>query len=71
MTKLFDHKDGMVLLDRGDGTQAEWSGKCQLCGQVDELRPYGPKDEWICFDCGQKDPVTTARKFSEFLAGGH
>jgi hypothetical protein len=28
---------------------------CELCGKVDELRPYGPKGERICFDCGQKD----------------
>jgi hypothetical protein len=30
-------------------------GICQLCGKEEELRPYGPSGEWICFDCGMKD----------------
>jgi len=24
---------------------------CEMCGQVDELRPYGPNYERICFEC--------------------
>ena len=24
---------------------------CELCGKVDECRPYGPNDENICFEC--------------------
>lgn len=24
---------------------------CELCGKIDECRPYGPNDEQICFDC--------------------
>lgn len=36
--------------------------ECKLCGQVEELRPYGPNDEMICFDCAMKDPATAERK---------
>ena len=28
---------------------------CALCGAEDELRPYGPNGENVCFDCGMKD----------------
>jgi hypothetical protein len=40
---------------------------CQLCEKVDELRPYGPNGEYICFDCGMKDEKTTSRKLNEKL----
>ena len=29
---------------------------CELCGKIDECRPYGPKDEEICFDCATSTP---------------
>lgn len=45
----------------------EDNGECELCGAISELRPYGPNDENICFDCGMKDEETTARKFGEIL----
>ena len=35
----------------------------ELCGAAKELRPYGPKGEWVCFDCGMKDPAEVARQF--------
>jgi hypothetical protein len=44
-------------------------GKCELCGKVDELRPYGPNDEWICFDCGMKDKETTNAKLDAIFDG--
>lgn len=31
------------------------SPRCALCDRVKELRPYGPKGENVCFDCGMKD----------------
>lgn len=34
---------------------------CELCGAVDELRPYGPNGESICATCGEKDPETVNR----------
>jgi hypothetical protein len=42
---------------------------CAFCGKVDELRPYGPNDEWICFDCAMKDEATAAKKFRAIIEG--
>ena len=33
--------------------------KCELCGTIAELRPYGPNCENICYECGMKDEETT------------
>jgi hypothetical protein len=44
-------------------------GRCELCGAVEETRPYGPNREQICFDCGEKDPDTTKRRFLERIDG--
>lgn len=41
---------------------------CELCGKVEELRPYGPQGESICFDCGMKDEETTKRMFIKRIA---
>jgi hypothetical protein len=32
---------------------------CELCGKKAELRPYGPKGEFICVECGDRDPEGT------------
>ena len=37
---------------------------CDFCGQVRELRPYGPKGEWICFECGMKNQEAAIRRFA-------
>lgn len=42
---------------------------CEMCGAIEECRPYGPNDEQICFDCGQKDPETTERKMQQYIFG--
>jgi hypothetical protein len=42
-------------------------GKCELCGLVEETRPYGPNGEQICFSCGEKDPETTWKMFHKFV----
>jgi hypothetical protein len=49
--------------------EAEELAKCEFCGKIDELRPYGPNDENICFDCAMKDEETAARKFRERVEG--
>uniref|UniRef100_A0A6H1ZYA0 Uncharacterized protein n=1 Tax=viral metagenome TaxID=1070528 RepID=A0A6H1ZYA0_9ZZZZ len=59
---------------REDGNQViiietEPDDKCELCGKIDELRPYGPNGERICFDCGMKDEKTTAKRFGHILFG--
>lgn len=43
--------------------------QCDLCGKIDELRPYGPKGECICYDCGMLDPETTNRMMGKMLFG--
>lgn len=47
----------------------EPDGKCELCGTVSELRPYGPNGERICYECGMKDEKTTKKQFSKVLNG--
>lgn len=48
----------MVVIELNTGNAA-----CELCGKVDELRPYGPKGENICLECGEKNPVATKAAF--------
>lgn len=43
--------------------------KCEMCGVVEETRPYGPNGERICWACGMKDEATTRRKMDEYLFG--
>lgn len=42
---------------------------CEMCGKIDECRPYGPNDEQICFECAMKDEETTQRKMSAYIFG--
>lgn len=57
---------GVLVLDRGK----LYPGACDLCKKsVDDLRPYGPKGEWICFDCGQKDEKTTIARMRHVVYG--
>lgn len=50
-----------------DGTQ---HAKCQLCGKVDELRPYGPGGKFVCFECAMKDEAEAKRQFAKLLGKG-
>jgi hypothetical protein len=43
--------------------------KCELCGEIDELRPYGPKGENVCFDCAMKDEAAAKRGFRRLVLG--
>ena len=49
--------------------EAEPDGKCELCGEVLETRPYGPNGEEVCFDCGMKDEASMFRGFDRFVLG--
>jgi len=42
---------------------------CELCGTIDECRPYGANYEQICFDCAMKDEATTERRMTEYIFG--
>ena len=41
--------------------------QCDLCGKVDELRPYGPNGECVCFECGTKDPGAVQRGIARHI----
>lgn len=49
--------------------EEEPSATCEMCGKIDELRPYGPKGENVCFSCGMKDPAAAARQFAKRVSG--
>lgn len=49
--------------------EQEPAAKCELCGNVSELRPYGQNRERICFACGAKDPEMTAMRFRSDVLG--
>lgn len=65
MTKLFEKHGKTIIMDRRD--PHAFDGVCAMCGKFEELRPYGPNNESICWDCGMKDQATTARKYKEML----
>ena len=35
---------------------AQGPQQCDMCGEIKELRPYGPKGETICFECATSTP---------------
>ena len=43
--------------------------RCEMCGVIDECRPYGPNGEQICFECGMKDEETTRKQFAKYVLG--
>lgn len=44
---------------------------CEMCGIIDECRPYGPKDENICFDCAMNKvgEETVRKKMAAYIFG--
>ena len=40
---------------------------CEVCGDVAELRPYGPGGKKICVSCGMKDFEATHARMMEIL----
>ena len=66
-TKLFERVGNSVIMDRRD--PHAFDGKCEGCGKTDELRPYGPNNSNICFDCAMKDEEATKKRFYEMLEG--
>ncbi len=64
MPSKIELPNGLKVLLIGDD---ENNGKCAFCKQVEELRPYGPKGEWVCFDCAMKDKKAANQKFDELF----
>ena len=42
---------------------------CELCGIIDECRPYGANYERICFECAMKDEETAKKRMMEYIHG--
>lgn len=49
--------------------EQEPDGRCDLCGKTAETRPYGPKGESVCFECGMKDKQAASRRFEQHVLG--
>jgi len=56
-------KDGPLVIS------AENSAKCEDCGAIDELRPYGKNGANVCFECAMKDEANAKAMFARRLAG--
>ena len=65
MTRVIRRGKTRILIPEVEKVQ-----QCDLCGEIAELRPYGPNGEAICFSCGMKHISTTAQKFVERLGRG-
>jgi hypothetical protein len=49
--------------------QATPPARCEMCGRLKELRPYGPNGENVCFECAKKDPEAMKRGFNRLVMG--
>lgn len=49
--------------------EKEPAKRCELCGAIEETRPYGPNGEDVCFDCGMKDEAAAKRGFRRNVLG--
>lgn len=65
MTRVLTNDTGIRIVIIEPEPEAE----CELCHQVNELRPYGPNGERICCSCAQKDPAMTERRMAQHLFG--
>lgn len=43
--------------------------QCDFCGKIAELRPYGPKGECVCFECGMKNEEAAHKQFVKHVLG--
>jgi hypothetical protein len=48
---------------------SEPDSKCELCGKVDELRPYGPQGANVCFACAMLDEENAKAMFKKRMRG--
>lgn len=66
LDRLQGRKYGKVyVLDRTDIPM----GTCELCDRDAEVRPFGPNEEWVCFDCGMKDEAAMKRGLDKLRKG--
>jgi hypothetical protein len=43
---------------------------CELCGAIEECRPYSPNGEIVCFTCGMKDEKSAKAGMEKYIFGG-
>lgn len=48
---------------------AEGDRECELCGAVEECRPYGPGYKQVCFKCMMLDEEGAKRRFAAMMLG--
>jgi len=41
--------------------------RCELCGIIENTRPYGLNHEEICLDCARKDETVTIMRMKECI----
>ena len=49
--------------------QEEPPQRCELCGVIEETRPYGPNGKEVCFECGMKDEENTKKRMQLYIFG--
>jgi hypothetical protein len=59
----------LLGMDAGAVITDQKPQQCDDCGEIAELRPYGPGGSMVCYECGQKDPEGTSRRFAERVDG--
>lgn len=44
--------EGIRIMSSGTyGPGCPEDGKCKICKSMEDLRPYGPNNSWICYRC--------------------
>lgn len=64
MTDVFEQGGHRVVL-----IEPEEDRKCELCGALEETRPYGPDGKRVCYECAMKDKEGTERRMANVLFG--
>jgi hypothetical protein len=59
-------KVGDVLVISGEAP-----AKCESCGKIEELRPYGKNGANVCFDCAMQDEANALKLFAARLRKSH
>lgn len=60
MTRIINTTDGAILVIADEDDDI-----CEMCGKLEECRPYGPGGQNVCFDCAMKDEKEASRQFNK------
>lgn len=64
MSKLIKKGNKKIII-----IESTKDAKCEECGKIAELRPYGLNGKKICFECGMKNPELTKQMMNSVLFG--